>query len=164
MIRVSKLERDALDKVGLIQYRKVRNGHIINDSTLKVCNREHVGKNCKTYYVVASFEVLAFLGRMEGLNLQRISPYQLNTLEKAGYVNDKNKQTWGTYVPEALVFQDMTGQWWVRKIASMLIETGIWTANKNKRSTFKSGEGRSNEEVLVGSFGQSMEDIALKDE
>ena len=79
-------------------------------------------------------------------------------------MNDKNKQTWGTYVPEALVFQDMTGQWWVRKIASMLIETGIWTANKNKRSTFKSGEGRSNEEVLVGSFGQSMEDIALKDE
>ena len=72
MIRITKQEREALDSVGLIRYRRQYGKNILQDSNLVVTNREHIGKNSKTYYVVEEPAVMKFLGHYEGLNLQRI--------------------------------------------------------------------------------------------
>ena len=161
MIRISKLERDALDAVGLIRYRKVKNGKITDDATLKVCNREHVGKNVKTYYVTESFEVLAFLGKLEGLNLQKINSYQMRQLEKTGYVTEANKQYFGTYVPDAVVYQDENLEWWAKKNPKMLIDAGIW---KERPLNYYNNKRNKNIDSPVGSYGQSMEEIALAED
>ena len=75
---------------------------------------------------------MAFLGRYENLNLQRINDGQLNQLISANMLNDNNMQKWGTYVPNAIAFEDRTGQWRIKKITKMMLYLGIWKSNKSK--------------------------------
>lgn len=145
MIKINKDERIALEVAGLIKYRKVNNrGNVTQDANLVVCNREHIGKNSKTYYVVESFEVLAFLGKYDKINVQKITQAQFNSLKDKGYVTNDNVQTWRSYVPNALVYQDWNGQYYVRKIAKILLDAGIWSNSKTRKerilSTYDSVE------------------------
>ena len=106
MIRITKQEREALDSVGLIRYRRQYGKNILQDSNLLVKNREHIGKNSKTYYVVEEPAVMKFLGHYEGLNLQRINPEQYRTLEEKGLLDESKVQHWGQHNPQAICYED----------------------------------------------------------
>lgn len=163
MIKISKNERNFLEDVGLIRYRKTnKNGIITQDANLVVCNKEHVGKNAKTYYVVETFEILAFLGKFSEINVQKITATQLDILKNKGYATDKNIQTWGTYIPGALVYQDADGQYYVRKIAKILLDSGIWSNSRSKKEKILSSyESKDNFED-VDSEEISMENLFFK--
>ena len=156
MVMINKQERQALDKYGLIKYKKVHNGVVVEEPSLVVTNKEHVGKNAKSYYVVESFPVLAFLGKLDGLNLQKVTDSQLEHLKEKGFLNDSNMQKYQTYVPGAIAFQNGEGQWYLKKIAKLLIEAGVWSASKTKKSR--------NAQDDMDSLNKSMEDIVLATE
>lgn len=61
MIKITKTQKEALEKAGLIKYRKVKNGIEVQSPNLYVANREHMGRD-KTYYVVEEYKILQFLG------------------------------------------------------------------------------------------------------
>lgn len=153
LIKISKNERNLLQDAGLIKERKVnKNGLITQDANLVVCNKEHVGKNSKTYYVVESFDILAFLGKYDMINVQKITDDQLASLMDKGYVNNSNIQTWGNFVKGAIVFQDYKGQYYVKKISKMLLDVGIWNNSKTRK------------EKIVGNFEDSDSDnITMED-
>ena len=75
---------------------------------------------------------MAFLGKYDNLNLQRINESQLNQLISANMLNDNNMQKWGTYVPNAIAFEDKEGQWRLKKITKLMLFLGIWKSSKSK--------------------------------
>jgi len=127
MILITKDQRAALDKVGLLQYKRV--GINAQDQNFVVVNKEHVSRD-KSYYVVESPEVMLFLGRYENLNLQKIRNDQLKMLQENKMLHDGNMQKWGTYVPNALAFEDEEGQWRIKKVTNLMLALGIWKSNK----------------------------------
>lgn len=127
MILISKNEREALDKVGLLKYKRV--GYNPQDQNFQVVNREHCGRD-KSIYVTEEPEIMAFLGHYENLNLQRVNDGQIKQLISGGYLNDGNMQKWGTYVPNAIAFEDREGQWRIKKITKLMLTLGIWKSNK----------------------------------
>ena len=129
MILITKNERKALDEVGLLKYK--RTGFNPQDQNFQVVNREHVGRD-KSIYVTEEPEIMAFLGRYENLNLQKINESQVNQLVSANMLNDNNMQKWGTYVPNAIAFEDRGGQWRVTKITKIMLYLQIWKSSKAK--------------------------------
>lgn len=127
MILITKYEREALDKVGLLKYK--RTGINAQDQNFVVVNKEHASRD-KGYYVVESPEIMLFLGHYENLNLQRIRNDQLKALQDKKMLHDENMQKWGTYVPNALAFEDAYGQWRIKKVTNMMTFLGIWRSNK----------------------------------
>lgn len=130
MILITCDQREALDRVGLLKYK--RTGLHAQDQNFVVVNKEHMSRD-KAYYVVESPEVMLFLGYYDNLNLQRIRPDQLKSLKDGGYVSEKNMQKWGTYVPNAVAFEDVNGQWRIKKITNMMLYLNIWRNNKEKK-------------------------------
>ena len=129
MILITKYERKALDEVGLLRYK--RTGFNPQDQNFQVVNREHVGRD-KSIYVTEEPEIMAFLGHYENLNLQKINESQVNQLVSANMLNDNNMQKWGTYVPNAIAFEDRGGQWRVKKITKIRLYRGIWKSRRAK--------------------------------
>lgn len=133
MIRITKQEREALDSVGLIRYRRQYGKNILQDSNLVVTNREHIGKNSKTYYVVEEPAVMKFLGHYEGLNLQRINPEQYRTLEEKGLLDESKVQHWGQYNPQAICYEDQFGERRIIKITQLMLALGLWKTSRQRR-------------------------------
>lgn len=127
MILISKREREALDKVGLLKYKRV--GYNPQDQNFQVVNREHCGRD-KSIYVTEEPEIMAFLGHYENLNLQKVNESQMKQLKNGGFLDDNNTQAWGTYVPNAIAFEDRTGQWRIKKVTKLMVFLGIWKSNK----------------------------------
>ena len=132
MIKISKYERAELERVGLLRSRQV--GYNTCDANYTVVNREHLSRSKKTY-VTEEPEIMLFLGKYQGLNLQRVLYSQIKQLKEKGILNDDNIQLWGKYVPNALAFQDAFGKWRVKKVAKIMLELGIWTNNKTKQKS-----------------------------
>ena len=131
MILITKGERQALDNVGLLKYK--RTGYNPQDQNFQVVNREHCGRD-KSIYVTEEPEIMAFLGRYENLNLQRVNDGQVKQLVSGGFLNDNNMQKWGTYVPNAIAFEDREGQWRIKKVTKLMLELNIWKSNKAKNN------------------------------
>ena len=131
MILITKSERQALDNVGLLKYK--RTGYNPQDQNFQVVNREHCGRD-KSIYVTEEPEIMAFLGRYENLNLQRVNDGQVKQLVSGGFLNDNNMQKWGTYVPNAIAFEDREGQWRIKKVTKLMLELNIWKSNKAKNN------------------------------
>ena len=127
MILITKDERAALDNVGLLKYKKT--GINAQDQNFVVVNKEHMSRD-KSYYVVESPEVMLFLGHYENLNLQKVRKDQLKTLQDKKMLHDGNMQKWGTYVPNAIAFEDAYGQWRIKRITNLMLTLGIWKSNK----------------------------------
>ena len=127
MILITKDERAALDKVGLLKYKKT--GINAQDQNFVVVNKEHMSRD-KSYYVVESPEVMLFLGHYENLNLQKVRKDQLKTLQDKKMLHEGNMQKWGTYVPNAIAFEDAYGQWRIKKITNLMLALNIWKSNK----------------------------------
>lgn len=125
MILISKQEREALDKAGILQYhRKLKNGGF-NDANFVVVNRQHNGRTKHTY-VTELPEVLAFLGKYDSMNLQKITNEQLEVLKKDKLVTDKTIQKWGEYNPDATVYIDEDGCPRIKKVTSYMKKLGYW--------------------------------------
>jgi hypothetical protein len=127
MILIDKFERQALDKVGLLKYRKT--GRNPQDQNFQVVNKEHCGRNKRTY-VAEEPEVMAFLGHYESLNLQKINETQYKQLVTGGLLTPENSQKWRTYVPNAIAYEDKDGQWRIKKVTKLMLFLGIWKNNK----------------------------------
>ena len=127
MILVNKRERQALDEVGLLKYKRV--GRRAQDQNFQVVNREHCGRD-KSVYVAEEPEIMAFLGRYDNLNLQKINENQYKQLVTGGLLSDSNSQKWGTYVPNAIAYEDREGQWRIKKVTKLMLFLGIWKNNK----------------------------------
>lgn len=78
MIKITKLQKEALEKAGLIKYRKTKNGLEIQSPNIYVANKEHLSRS-KTYYVVEEPKIMKFLG------LVKDKPY-------SKFYNNKNKR------------------------------------------------------------------------
>lgn len=61
MIKISKSQKEALEKAGLIRYRKTKEGIEIQSPNIYVANREHLSRS-KSYYVVEEPKIMKFLG------------------------------------------------------------------------------------------------------
>lgn len=137
MIKISKSERDNLKRVGLLKDRRIgMNGQ---DANYTVANREHVGRD-KTIYVTEEPEIMLFLGHYENLNLQKINAKQYKQLIDKGILNGNNTQYWGTFVPNAVAFEDATGGWRCKKVTKIMLELGLWSNSKSRRAATKKAE------------------------
>lgn len=137
MIKISKSERDNLKRVGLLKDRRIgMNGQ---DANYTVANREHVGRD-KTIYVTEEPEIMLFLGHYENMNLQKINAKQYKQLVDKGILNGNNTQYWGTFVPNAVAFEDATGGWRCKKVTKIMLELGLWSNSKSRRAATKKAE------------------------
>lgn len=146
MIKITKSEREALERVGLFRHKKT--GYDACDPSFYIANKEHVGRNKHTY-IVEEPEVMRFLGKYDGLNLQRINDKQLDSLQKAGFVTEQNTQKWGEYVPGAICFEGPYGDYRIVKMTSMMLHLGLWKDNKRKRMAKQSAKEAATAEVEV---------------
>lgn len=133
MIRITKQEKEALEEAGLIRYRRQYGNRIVQDSNIVVTNREHVGKNVKTYYIVEEPEIMKFLGYYDNLNLQKINDEQFNLLMEKGLVDENKIQHWGEYKPRAVCYQDQYGEYRIVKVTQLMLALGLWKTNKQRR-------------------------------
>ena len=159
MILITKNEKKALDEVGLLRYK--RTGFNPQDQNFQVVNREHVGRD-KSIYVTEEPEIMAFLGRYENLNLQRINNGQVKQLISSGYLTENNMQKWGTYVPNAIAFEDRDGQWRCKKITKIMLYLGIWKTNKssfNKQVVNNNIENISNDIENINTMENIMNSV-----
>ena len=132
MIKISRSQRDALESVDLLEYRRIGNNH--QDQNFSVVNKEHVSRD-KTYYVVEEPEIMLFLGFYENQNLQIISKRQYDQGITSKLFNESQVQKWGEYNPNAIVFIDYAGRYRVKRIAKIMIGLGIWKPNNARKST-----------------------------
>lgn len=144
MIRITKQERQALEKVGLVRYRKQYGYKIIQDSNLVVTNREHIGKNSKTYYIVEEPVVMRFLGYYDGLNMQKINESQYQLLLEKGLLNENKIQHWGEYKPGAICFENQYGERRIMKVTQLMLALNLWKTNKQKREAKKANSSSEN--------------------
>lgn len=129
MILISKSERDELERVGLLKYKRV--GINAQDANFQVVNREHCSRD-KATYVTEEAEIMSFLGKYDNLNLQRVSRTQFEQLKTEGFITEENFQKWGEYVPKAIAFEDSFGQKRIKKITKMMVFLNIWKGNRSK--------------------------------
>jgi len=130
MIRVNNYQRKFLENLGLLQHK--RKGLNPVDANFTVTNRQHNARD-KSTYVVETKQILTVLGYLDGLNLQPVSERQVNNLKQDGLVTDDNIQVFGTYKPNALIYQDATGHYYMEKVARLMIAVGIWKNNNSKK-------------------------------
>lgn len=152
MIKVSKWERDELERVGLLKHRKV--GYNAHDANFTVVNREHLSRSKKTY-VTEEPEIMLFLGKYQGQNLQRLNYKQFKQLLSKKLITKDKLQNWGTYVPGAIAFEDSFGVWRVKKLPKIMFELGIWSENKKTKWILKEPQ-KSAEEVFMESSGEEV--------
>lgn len=126
MIKISKEERNNLEKYGLLKHKRV--GFHPQDPNFVVVNKEHVGRD-KTTYVAEEPNIMVFLERYDGLNLQKIRKDQLDSLFEMGLVTESDIQQPHTFNPKAFVYLDSTGQYRMKKITNLMIALGIWHSN-----------------------------------
>ena len=123
MILISRSDRERLDNVGLLKYKKI--GPNPQDPNFVVINKEHMSRN-KRYYVVETPEIMAFLQKYDNLNLQKIKQNQLDGLLEKKMVSVDQIQHPGEYKPNAIVFVSDEGIIRIKKIARSRIELGYW--------------------------------------
>ena len=136
MIRITKQERQALESVGLIRYRRQYGRQIVQDSNLVITNKDHVGKNCKTYYIVEEPNLMKFLGYYDNLNLQKITKEQFDTLVEKGLLKEDNIQHWGTFNPKAVCYEDQFGEYRINKNTQLMVALGLWKPNKYRNKPY----------------------------
>lgn len=129
MILVTRQEKETLDKVGLLRYR--RTGLNPQEPNFRVVNKDHSSRS-KHYYVVEEPEILAFLHMYDGLNLQKIRKDQLEILKSKGLVSEDNIQHPNEYKVKATVYVDPEGQIRCKKISSYMFALNIWKNKKDK--------------------------------
>ena len=129
MFPISKYERNKLDSVGLIQYRRV--GRNPQDANITIANREHVSRD-KTDYVVDTerHEIKKFLGYFEDCNMQKISNAQLKRLVDGAKATDVNIQQDGEYKEKAFIYVRPDGTILMDKISEYMIFLNIWKNRK----------------------------------
>lgn len=129
MFPISKYEREKLDSVGLIQYRRV--GRNPQDANITVANREHVSRD-KTLYVVdePNHGIKKFLGYFEDCNMQKISNLQLKKLIEEKKATDDNIQHDGEYKEKAFIYVRPDGTILMDKISEYMIFLNIWKNRK----------------------------------
>ncbi len=132
MLLISKQDKERLDEVGLLKYKKT--GCNYQDANFQVANRDHKSR-AKTYYVTEDIEILTFLQRFDLCNLQRISEEQLNQLKNAGLVKEELIQHVGEYIPKPLAYIAEDGKIYIPKVAKLLLFLGIWKNNKTKKNS-----------------------------
>ena len=123
MVKITKKEREELEKYGLLKHKKV--GFHPQDPNFVVVNKEHMGRD-KTVYVAEEPYIMAFLQKYDGLNLQKIRPDQLKILQEAGLIKDNDIQLPHTYNPRALVYLDDYGQYRMKKVTDLMLMLVIW--------------------------------------
>ena len=123
MILISRREKDDLDRVGLLKYKK--DGLNPQEPNFRVVNKLHSGRS-KHYYVVEEPEILAFLQMYDTLNLQKIRKDQLEILKTKGLVAESNIQNPDEYKPKATVYISSDGQIRCKKISSYMFALNIW--------------------------------------
>lgn len=126
MIRISKYEREQLEKNGLVKYRQV--GHNPQDANIQVTNREHMSRD-KTYYITEEPRIMKFLGHFEGYNMQKISDMQLKKMMAGNIITNDNVQHSGEYKTGAVVYVKNDGTILMEKVSKFMIYLGIWKAN-----------------------------------
>ena len=127
MVLISREERKELEKFGLLKYKRV--GFHPQDPNFVVVNKEHVGRD-KTIYVAEEYDIMAFLQKYDGLNLQKIRKEQVQELKDMGLIKDENIQEPHTYKKGAFIYLDDFGQYRMKKITDLMIALGIWKAGK----------------------------------
>lgn len=73
---------------------------------------------------------MAFLGKCDALNLQKINSIQYNKLVESKMITEENTQKWGEYRPNAICFIASDGTLRIKKVAKLMIFLGIWKANR----------------------------------
>lgn len=126
MVKISKEERNGLEKYGLLKHKRI--GFHAQDPNFVVVNKEHVGRD-KTIYVAEEYNIMVFLERYDGLNLQKIRQDQLDSLFEMGLVSEEDIQKPKTFNPKAFIYLDSTGQYRMKKITNLMIALGIWRSN-----------------------------------
>lgn len=154
MIRITKQERDLLDKVGLIRYRRQFGNKILQDSNLVITNREHIGKNSKTYYIVEEPAIMKFLGYYDGLNLQRINQNQYNLLVQKGLLSEDKIQHWGEYNPKAICYENQYGERRIMKVTQLMLALNLWKTNKQKRDSKRNEKTDEESNIDIDEFSQ----------
>lgn len=81
MIRISRSDKDRLEKANLLKHRDKRKNQ---DPNYYVANREHMGRD-KTYYVVEEPKIMVFLGLKKPSNNRNKKPYNNNSEYKQNY-------------------------------------------------------------------------------
>ena len=132
MIRITKQQRIAMEKVGLLAQKRYVKGEGWVDSNFVIVNRQSSGARKHTY-VTETPEILMYLQKYDGFNLQLIRPNQLKTLKSKGLITDDLIQKPGEYKPGAIVFIDNSGQARMKKVTSLMIELGIWKSRDSKK-------------------------------
>ena len=132
MILIPRNDKERLDKVGLLKYKKI--GPNPQDPNFVVINKEHMSRN-KRYYVVETPEIMAFLQKYEGLNLQKIKKSQLDNLIEKKYVSPEQIQHPNEYRPNAIVFIADDGVIRIKKIARIMIELGYWKTRSQQATS-----------------------------
>lgn len=127
MIQITRQEREALESVGLLKYRRL--GFHPQDQNFVVTNKEHVGRN-KRIYVAEEPDIMLFLGHYDGMNLQNVSERQVNNLLKEKMIAENQVQHWMEYKPNAVVFEDQFGHYHMKKVAKLMLFLGIWKPRK----------------------------------
>ena len=74
----------------------------------------------------ADFAIMTVLGLFENLPLQKITYKQFEELRKVKLLDNKVIQFWGSYVPNALAFEDEEGQWRIMKKTALMKHLKIW--------------------------------------
>lgn len=85
MIKITKSQKEALEKAGLIRYRKVKEGIEIESPNIYVANREHMSRS-KTYYIVEETKIMKFLGYWKD------TPKKNKNYNNRNFNNNKNKK------------------------------------------------------------------------
>lgn len=125
MLKISRAVRDELEKVGILRFKK--NGEFPEEQNFVVTNKQHRSRD-KSYYVVEEQDVLLYLEKYDGLNLQMITPTQLKKLQELKLINDSKIQHPHEYKPNAIAYIDSTGQCRIKKVTNIMIALGIWKA------------------------------------
>lgn len=131
MVKITRSQRDALESVGLLKYR--RRGYNPQDQNFSVVNKEHVSRD-KTYYVVEEPEIMLFLGLYDNQNLQIISKRQYEQGLTDKVYTEAQVQKWGEYVPNAVVFIDWAGRYRIKRVSKYMFALGIWKPNNARRA------------------------------
>ena len=129
MLSVGRRQIDALREVGLLKDKKT--GLNVQDPNYTVLNKFHKAR-AKTYAVVETPEILAFLECWDRCNLQEITTRQFNQLVDERRLNESDIQRSGEYVERALCFVSRDGRYFVQKVAKLLIPIGVWRSKGAK--------------------------------
>jgi len=126
MIRITKQERDLLNSVGLLQFKRLPCYKAVGqDSNFVTVNRGKRARQRHTY-VSETTEILTVLEKYNMLDLQILTKEQLQQLKDEGLVTEAQIQYPNTYTEKATVFISRSGQIRCKKVTSYMTALGLW--------------------------------------